>query len=69
MIENVIFGDQQCQVSLKNIWALSRQNLSSGVSEQQRCSHPDQHLGYSLKDIYFVIYGIISEFADKGQFH
>ena len=22
-----------------------------------------------LKDIYFVIYGIISEFTDKGQFH
>ena len=29
----------------------------------------DQHLGYSLKDICFVIYGIISEFADKEQFH
>ena len=22
-----------------------------------------------FKDIYFVIYGIISEFTDKGQFH
>ena len=22
-----------------------------------------------VKDIYFVIYGIISEFTDKGQFH
>ena len=24
---------------------------------------------FILKDIYFVIYGIISEFTDKGQFH
>ena len=26
-------------------------------------------LDTQLKDIYFVIYGIISEFTDKGQFH
>ena len=24
---------------------------------------------WMLKDIYFVIYGIISEFTGKGQFH
>ena len=36
-------------------------------------THPD-YKGYqrttikSLKDIYFVIYGIISDFTDKGQF-
>ena len=23
---------------------------------------------YTVKDIYFVIYGIISDFTDKGQF-
>ena len=25
-------------------------------------------IAYSFKDIYFLIYGIISEFTDKGQF-
>ena len=35
---------------------------------------PDEMLQYvafclGLKDIYFVIYGIISEFTDKGEFH
>ena len=29
----------------------------------------DRQNVYSLKDTYFVIYGIISEFTDKGQFH
>ena len=24
--------------------------------------------GFTVKDIYFVIYGIISDFTDKGQF-
>ena len=27
-----------------------------------------QQAKHSVKDIYFVIYGIISEFTDKGQF-
>ena len=25
-------------------------------------------MSFKLKDIYFVIYGIISDFTDKGQF-
>ena len=31
------------------------------------CVSPSKSVMF--KDIYFVIYGIISEFTDKGQFH
>ena len=45
--------------------------MSLALSDKPKMGYVPSPPNYihCLKDIYFVIYGIISEFTDMGQFH